>query len=356
MGPLIPYIKVPEIPLSFLPLELLHKLPGAIGKAFDPAHPPTIKPFGTLVAFGVYLGSVVAMAHARERKLDEKKVSSFIFWVVGWGFVGGHVLDAIFYHPERIPNDPFYLISLWDGLSSYGGFIGAILGALGWRAKYKEGVLDKCEVVNSAFPLAWVFGRMGCASVHDHPGKLSDAWFAVRWPMPHGGVAGRYDLGLIEMVLTIPLAVGFLIAWRQKPLRPLGFYSGWMCVAYAPVRFVMDFFREFEGSGVIGGDPRYGGLTPAQWACFGLFAIGVYFLRIAKQNEAAAADAPQEALIEGAEGAVLAEGQGAEEPAAEEAKAEDGGAEEAKAEDAEEAPKKKKKKRKKATSPSSDNA
>jgi hypothetical protein len=24
-------------------------------------------------------------------------------------------------------------------------------------------------------------------------------------------------------------------------------------------------------------DPRYGGLTPAQWACFGLLALGVYF-------------------------------------------------------------------------------
>jgi hypothetical protein len=40
-------------------------------------------------------------------------------------------------------------------------------------------------VVGSAFPLAWVFGRAGCATVHDHPGRLSDAWFAVRWPMGH---------------------------------------------------------------------------------------------------------------------------------------------------------------------------
>src|SRR5262249_28230401 len=146
---------------------------------------------------------------------------------------------------------------------------------------------------NSAFPLAWVFGRMGCATVHDHPGKLSDAWYAVQWPMP-GGVVGRLDLGLIEMALSIPLAVALLVAWHKKPKRPIGFYTGWMCVSYAPVRFVLDFLRVTEAENPNGGDPRYAGLTPAQWACFGLFAIGLYFLRMAYRGgapEEASADA-----------------------------------------------------------------
>jgi phosphatidylglycerol:prolipoprotein diacylglycerol transferase len=274
--PLIPYIEAPELPLSFLAY-----IPG-VKSLIDPAHPPSIKPFGTLVALGVYIGSVVAMRHARERGLNEKKMSEFIFWVVGIGFIGGHMLDAIFYHPARLARDPLYLFALWEGLSSYGGFIGAVIGALAWRFRRKEPILGFCEVVNSAFPLAWVFGRAGCASVHDHPGKLSDAWFAVRWPLlGSGGTVGRLDLGLIEMALTIPLAFAFLILWQRKPERPLGFYTGFMCVAYAPVRFLLDFLREDERDAFLsGGDPRYGGLTPAQWACFGLLALGLYFLRI----------------------------------------------------------------------------
>jgi len=273
LGPLIPYVEVPELPLGFLThLPLLDRVFN------DPHHPPSIKPFGTLVAFGVYLGSVLAMRHGKQRGIPEQKLSEFIFWVVGLGFVGGHMLDAVFYHPQHLLKDPLYLFMLWDGLSSYGGFIGAVLGALAWRASRRQRVLPMCEVINSAFPLAWVFGRMGCASVHDHPGHLSEAWFALRWPMDHG--AGRLDLGFMEMVLTIPLAVAFLVLWRRKPVRPLGFYTGWMCVAYAPVRFVLDFFREREGdTALAGGDPRYGGLTPAQWACFGLLALGLWFLR-----------------------------------------------------------------------------
>lgn len=280
MAPLIPYIEAPELPLSFLA-----KIP-LLDRYVDASHPPSIKPFGTLVALGVYLGSIVAMRHARQRGIHEKKMNEFIFWVVGLGFVGGHMLDAVFYHPHRLVAHPLYLFQLWDGLSSYGGFIGALIGALAWRFSRGEPILAMCECINSAFPLAWVFGRAGCASVHDHPGRLSDAWYAVKWPM-HGGVVGRIDLGLVEMALTIPLAASFLVLWARKPDRPLGFYTGWMCVAYAPVRFLLDFLREGEGQGIVGGDPRYGGLTPAQWACFGLLALGLYFLRLQHTGGAA---------------------------------------------------------------------
>jgi phosphatidylglycerol:prolipoprotein diacylglycerol transferase len=296
VAPLIPFIEAPELPLSFL------KYVPLLNRMIDPAHPPSIKPFGTLVALGVYLGSAVAMRHARQRGMVEKKTSDFILWILVGGFLGAHMLDAIFYHPARLARDPLYLFALWEGLSSYGGFIGAVLGALAWKVQRRESVLPYVEVVNSAFPLAWVFGRAGCASVHDHPGRLSDAWFAVRWRHIGENVVGRLDLGLIEMVLTIPLAVAFAILWRNKHDRPLGFYTGIMCVAYAPVRFLLDFLREKEHD-ILGGDPRYGGLTPAQWACFGLLALGIYFLTIWARGIAAQpeqAEALEPALAKGA--------------------------------------------------------
>lgn len=281
MAPQIPYIQVPDVPLTFL-TYVLGPIGRALGKPGLANAKPAIHIFGALVALGVYLGSVLAMRHARERRYDAKKMNDFIFWVVGLGFVGAHVLDAIFYHPDRLAQEPLYLFALWDGLSSYGGFIGAIVGALAWRAKRKEKILGYCEVVNSAFPLAWVFGRAGCASVHDHPGKLSAAWYAVKYPFVPPGM-GRLDLGLVECVLTIPLAAFFLWAWRKNPNRPLGYFSGIMCMAYAPVRFLLDFLRLEEAENA-GGDPRYGGLTPAQWACFGLFALGLHFYRTSRKN------------------------------------------------------------------------
>lgn len=275
MAPLIPYIDLTPHLVS-IPY---------IGGAFDPTRLLSIKPFGALVALGVYVGAVVGLRHGRERKLDEKMLSEFIFWVVVVGFVGGHVLDAVFYHPEHVMRNPAYLLMLWEGLSSYGGFIGGTLGVFLWRWRRKLPVLPMVEVYASVMPLAWVFGRTGCATVHDHPGILSDAWYAVRWPVSGGGVVGRLDLGLMEMVLTIPIAVTFLVLWRRKPVRPVGFYTGWMLVSYAPMRFLLDFLRVDQAqAGKLEVDPRYGGLTPAQWACFGALVAGFYFLRIAARG------------------------------------------------------------------------
>ncbi|MBM4360031.1 MAG: prolipoprotein diacylglyceryl transferase [Deltaproteobacteria bacterium] len=269
--PLIPYIDGAshEIPIPFLDF-------------LNPSHPPSIKPFGTLVAIGVYVGSLLTLKRARERNLDEKIFNDFIFWVVATGFVLSHMLDAIFYHPKRVAADPLYLFKIWDGLSSYGGFIGAVIGAFAWRLYRRKPILEYIDITVSAFPLAWVFGRAGCSVVHDHPGALSNAWYAVRYPAHQlsAGYEGRIDLGFIEFALTIPLAIACHLLWNRKPLRANGFYVGLTLTCYAPVRFLLDFLR-IEPSDVgriVEADPRYAGLTPAQWACFLALACGLHFV------------------------------------------------------------------------------
>jgi phosphatidylglycerol:prolipoprotein diacylglycerol transferase len=264
-GPLIPYIPGNEweIPLAFL-------------------HPKaSIKPFGTLVAIGVWVGVSITVKRARERRLDLKPMNDFIFWVVATGFVLSHMLDAIAYHPDQVKRDPWYLLKIWDGLSSYGGFMGAVIGAFAWRFYRRRPVLEYIDLCVSAFPTAWIFGRMGCSIVHDHPGALSNAWFAVRYPprLLAEGFEGRFDLGLYEMLLTLPLAYACHQLWKARPLRAHGFYVGVTLTAYAPVRFLLDFLRVGPEERVVGSDPRYLGLTPAQWACFLALAVGLYFLR-----------------------------------------------------------------------------
>ncbi|MEB2311611.1 MAG: prolipoprotein diacylglyceryl transferase [Sorangiineae bacterium] len=278
--PLIPFIQIPDLVL--IPQ-------GRFGSGFPPV-PFSIKPFGTLVAIAVYLGAYLAIREGKRRGLSERALTSFIFWVVVAGFVGGHVLDTLFYYPGRVLSDPASLLRLWDGLSSFGGFIGALCGVMLWKWRYRVGVLPYADVVASAFPAAWVFGRAGCAVAHDHPGLRSAAWFAVQYPD-----GGRFDLGLYEMLLTIPLAIVFLLL-RRKP-RPWGFYLAVMSIAYAPVRFGLDFLRARD---VEVPDERYLGLTPAQWACFGLLAVGVTLLLRARRGTdapgALAAPEPPERL------------------------------------------------------------
>ncbi len=257
-APMIPYIDLHEWVLL---------QPGALWTNFPP-QPFSIKPFGTLVAIGVYVGAYLAVRQGKRLGVHERSLTSFIFWVAAGGFLFGHMLDAIFYHPDLVRQDPLTLIRLWEGLSSFGGFTGALIGALAWKLRHRAAMLPYADVVGSAFPVAWLFGRSGCTLAHDHPGLHSDVWFAVQYP-----TGGRFDLGLYEMLLTIPVAVTFLVL-RRRP-RPWGFYCGLMCVVYAPMRFALDSLRVRDMQIA---DARYAGLTPAQWACFGLFGLGAVVL------------------------------------------------------------------------------
>jgi phosphatidylglycerol:prolipoprotein diacylglycerol transferase len=246
------------------------------------------------------------MRRARRLGLDLERLNSFITWMLVAGFVGGHVLDELFYHWDRVKEDPLSLVRLWDGLSSFGGFTGGVIGVVLWKyfeatpngwlrmREKPQPILPFCDVILSVFPVAWIFGRSGCSSVHDHPGiRLSElakpdmlnGALSVDYPGPgqvpdalffHGAVP-RFDLGLLELFFTIVLAGLLALTWRKK--LPTGTYAAVVSLTYAPVRFAMDYLRITQRDDPHNADPRYGigalALTPAQWECVALFAFGV---------------------------------------------------------------------------------
>src|SRR5258708_34073216 len=95
LEPLIPYLSPP-------PLHIFG--PGELGPI--PVGELSIKPFGTLVALGVYLGTEIARRKGEQYKLDSKALSSFVFYILVGGFVGGHVLDTISFHPTSLSECP----------------------------------------------------------------------------------------------------------------------------------------------------------------------------------------------------------------------------------------------------------
>jgi len=293
---LIPYVKVPELTIGPLPLHA----------------------FGLLVATGVVVGTALATTRARKRGFDLDLLNSFITWMLVVGFICGHVLDEIFYHPDEIMQDPLSLLKIWAGLSSFGGLTGALIGIILWkyfdynpmgspagwgfvRNRAPRPILPFADLILSVYPVAWIFGRSGCSSVHDHPGDVAgpDALLAVEFPSFNPAFSGppgevhtwgpirfvegrlihghfpRYDLGLLELMFTILLAAIIAVTWHKRVLT--GTYIVVTSLAYAPVRFAMDFLRIRGGDGA---DPRYANLPPAQWECIALFLLGLYMLRV----------------------------------------------------------------------------
>jgi phosphatidylglycerol:prolipoprotein diacylglycerol transferase len=269
--------------------------------------PLPLHPFGVLVAAGVLVGTTLASRRAKFLGYDLKDVDSFVKAMLIGGFVGGHVLDTILYHPYDLVTAPWTLLFLWAGLSSFGGFVGAFVGVLFWKyfepmpwlrlgrrfevARYvrrqsSRAILPYCDLILAVFPVAWAFGRLGCTIVHDHPGLRTSATnlLAVAYgPGPvqsfgsfelRYGTTPRFDLGLLEFLFAVILAGMCAAAWKRK--LPVGFYVAIVPLIYAPVRFALDYLRVEDAEG---GDLRYAALTPAQWGCIALFALGCLVAR-----------------------------------------------------------------------------
>jgi phosphatidylglycerol:prolipoprotein diacylglycerol transferase len=232
---------------------------------------------------------------------DEAAFKTALTCVIAGGAVCGHWVDIAFYHPANIWQRPLSLVNVFDGQSSVGGFAGAVAGGWLW-SRFDAGrtgfrfffrrrplafpLMPFSEIMSATFPICWALSRLGCALVHDHPGRLAPAgsMFALAWPIgPSDGVervfgplhvvfgsTSRYDLGLLEAGVTIVIALSFAATWRYR--LPMGSYSALLCILYAPARFCLDFLRVTD---LPEADIRYGHLTFAQWFCIARFVGGV---------------------------------------------------------------------------------
>jgi len=245
---MIPYIQVP--PLTLFGYQL-------------------IQPFGVMVVLAVTFGAWMVRRRAAEEGYDDDEMVTALYWCVGTAFVTSHVFEIVFYQTHKLLEEgPLTLLKVWDGLSSMGGFLGAFLGlAYYYGVRRKQGWLAPAEFIMQGLAFGWIFGRMGCSIVHDHPGHFTDFFLGVRYP---DGV--RHDLGLYELMFTaLVLFPATLLLHRFKP--PRGSYIALVCMLYGPARFGMDFLRIAGKSG----DTRYFGLTAGHYGSLAIAAVGVGF-------------------------------------------------------------------------------
>jgi phosphatidylglycerol:prolipoprotein diacylglycerol transferase len=191
-----------------------------------------------------------------------EQASSLIAWATILGLVSAHVFDSLAYYPDEVRRNPLSLLYVWTNLSSWGGMVGGLggLAFVAWRRGLgAEGVLRFVDLAVYALPTTLAVGRLGCALQHDHLGVASTHFLAVNFP-----AGPRFDLGLLEFLYLIPLALVFLALGRRP--RPTGFYLGLYFALYSPARFAMDVLRT--------DDLRYAGWTPAQYLCIAATLAG----------------------------------------------------------------------------------
>lgn len=234
----------------------------------------SVHPFGVLVAIGVLLGARVAELKGKRTGLRPSAVGHAAAHVLIPAFVLAHVLDAVLYHPEIVRERPLFVLELWNGLSSYGGFCGAVLGGAYYVHRYRVPIRVIADPMAFAFPFGWLFGRLGCFGVHDHPGRVTMFFLGVAdYEVGYPPWQVRHDLGLYEVFWSLAVIAIFLVLARRERAR--GLYLGLLPVLYAPVRFGLDFLRATD---IEGADTRYFGLTPGHYGSVLLGAAGLVVL------------------------------------------------------------------------------
>ncbi|HTK60326.1 MAG TPA: prolipoprotein diacylglyceryl transferase [Candidatus Baltobacteraceae bacterium] len=230
--------------------------------------PVTLQVWGLFAAIGVVSAAALGSRLAKRKGLDAGKIESLAFWTIVAAFIGARAFHVLFYEPGYYFAHPGEILSVWKGgLSSFGGFFGAAIVAA-WRIRRLGLPFWKtADIAVPATVLGLGCGRIGCFLIHDHPGTLAHGagrWFAVNYPD-----GPRYDLGLLLGAVDFAL-FGAMLLLMRKP-RPEGSMLVLFLLAYAPIRFGLDFLRAV--------DVRYAGLTPGQYGSVLLFIIGLFMMR-----------------------------------------------------------------------------
>jgi phosphatidylglycerol:prolipoprotein diacylglycerol transferase len=242
--------------------------------------PLTIHAFGVALAIAMWVGLTLGQRRFERAALDPVIGNRLGGWMIAGGILGAHLFAVLLYFPQKLRDDPWLILRVWEDISSFGGMLGgSIAGILFLSMRLRETDwatrLRYLDIVAFVFAPALAIGRVGCALAHDHPGVVTNFPLAVSLKTeaardylravydvagvtfpPMAESMGFHDLGLYEFLFLALVVVPALAIWSQRP-RPTGFYLVMFAALYFPVRFGFDMLRV--------ADARYLGLTPAQW-------------------------------------------------------------------------------------------
>ena len=229
-----------------------------------------IQPFGLMVLLGIIAGIRFGLARGRAVGMDPSRLGPVMIGAAVWGLLGAHAAQVLVAAPEVRPGGGLaaFLLQYWTGMSSFGGFFAGLLAVWAiYRRRLRDEYcfLEVADVVVQGLAIGFTFGRFGCALAHDHPGRVSGFWLAVRYP---GGA--RHDLGLYEALwLVAVLWPALFLLKRCRPAPPPGTWLITLGLLYCPARFLLDFLRADD---LPGADVRWHGLTFSQFAAAGVSA------------------------------------------------------------------------------------
>ena len=229
--------------------------------------PFTVYSYGFMLALAFVLGTVLAQARARRRKVSADLITDLVFVILVSSIIGARVFYVAVNRQYYI-SDPLAVIKVWEGgLVFYGGFIAAFFAAVWFIRKNGLSVGLVADIMAPSVALGIALGRIGCFLNGCCYGALSERW-GMAFPcadMPpvcsqqiaDGLIApgAAYSLAVLPTQIYSALfaCAVFIALFRIERYKRFDGFLFWMFVLmYSAGRFVIEAFRYYDQSYMIG--------------------------------------------------------------------------------------------------------
>ncbi|TSC63938.1 MAG: phosphatidylglycerol:prolipoprotein diacylglycerol transferase [Parcubacteria group bacterium Gr01-1014_106] len=224
-----------------------------------------IRLWGVFVALGILVATAVAARRGERVGIPRDVMWNLSFWMNAAGFVGGRVLYVVEHWRDYIAQ-PLRIFAVWEGgMAIFGGLVAGTATVVLFARRYRIPLRVLADTAVPTLLLGDAIGRLGGAVSHMYTG------IPTSFPLSYmlDGVQ-RHEVGIELSLMSL---LGFLLMlWLERFKLPLGALT---LVWYALERFLLDFLRSTD---LPNSDPRYAGLTMAQYFAIGGMVIAGFFL------------------------------------------------------------------------------
>lgn len=217
---------------------------------FDPVAialgPLQIHWYGLSYLAGFYLGWYLALRrlalpHVAVQGWTREQLGDLLFYLVLGVILGGRIGYVLFYAFDRLAENPFYLLKVWEGgMSFHGGLLGVLVSMALFARKYQYRYFQVTDFLAVVIPAGLMTGRIGNFINAELWGRVTDVPWGMVFPLV--GPEPRHPSQLYHAALE-GLLLLIVLHWFAKKPRPMMATSGLFLVGYGVFRTFVEFFR-----------------------------------------------------------------------------------------------------------------